>query len=64
MKIEIRSDCTYIHTLYVNGLPTVQRESLTVCANIKHALEHPELWEPTECYQVADSIREHLGVAQ
>jgi hypothetical protein len=52
--IQSHEDGTY--TLRVNGEPTVQRESFTVCDRIRYALEHPDAREPGECQEVADVI--------
>lgn len=56
MKIEIRKDGAD-WTLYVNGLPRVQRESYALVDNIAYALNHPGLAWATEAGEVAESIR-------
>lgn len=61
MDLEIRSHGDFTHTLYVNGEPTVQRESFAVCDSVREALMHPDRWAPTEAYDVAGSIRAHYG---
>lgn len=60
MTVNIVRNCGDGYALFVDGTPRMVDESLGVCEAVKHALEFPELWEPTEAYEVADSIRASL----
>lgn len=43
-----------------DGRIVVDQESYGVCSAVACALTHPEAWEPTEAYEVADAIRAGL----
>jgi len=55
MRTEIKRDSEY-YTLYVEGIPTVSRESLTICESVRDALEGRGR-ACTESDEVAESIR-------
>lgn len=48
---------TYGVQLNHDGPIVMTQESYQVCSNVAHALTHPEQWEPSEAYEVADVIR-------
>lgn len=39
------------------GERLIENESVAVCEAVQHALAHPEMWTPTEAYEVASGIR-------
>lgn len=48
-------------SVYYKGVLVVHQESFTVAGNLADALRHPEVWEPTEIQDLADSIRRWYG---
>jgi len=60
--IEVRRDAGY-WSVYVNGHRAVDRESYEVAQRIAYDLTHPGVYEHSESYEVADSIRRWLAEA-
>ena len=56
MKIEVRKDGSY-WSIYVDDVRMVDRESYQVAQNIADEIEFPSRSCPSECAEVARSIR-------
>jgi hypothetical protein len=60
VEIEVKPDGTY-WTLYVNGEPTIRRETFTICDRVRESLQFPGTNWPSEAEEVATSIQKHYG---
>lgn len=60
MTTELRQEGGY-WALYVNGQRTIDRESFCLVDRVKYFLDNPNRWEPSESYEVAESIRQWAG---
>lgn len=61
IETNVIRESAYSWTLYVNGAPTVQRESFAVCDRVRECLLSPGSYPFSECAEVAASIRAHLA---
>lgn len=59
----LRQSASQLYSVQLNhdGPIVVQDERYDVASAIAEALTHPEWWEPTEAYEVAEAIRQQRG---
>jgi hypothetical protein len=46
-----------LYRVLVDGNAIVVDETFGVCDAIAEAINHPELWEPTEAYEIAEQYQ-------